>query len=88
VAKTAKYYSSWRKKRYACKCGWKGPHDEMSTELFDSLIELSCPECDAHLLLVPYPTFDEVKTAAAKGNKEAQAGLPQALTAEAPSGRF
>ena len=72
-----KYFSTWRQETFRCACGWSGTADAMAMEPFAELAEYSCPKCDVHLILVSYPTGDEVKTAAAAGNEEAQHMLHQ-----------
>ncbi len=56
-------------------CGWSGS-GAGSQELFEELFDVSCPQCDSMLLIVPYPTAAETRAAAAAGNPKAQAELP------------
>ena len=51
-------------------CGWSGTarqHEEVIREL----VEVTCGECNNILLVVPFPTFDETRAAAAAGNPRA-----------------
>ena len=54
----------------------------MSIELFETLIEASCPKCSGHLAIVSFPTDDETRAAAAAGNEEAKGMLPQVKEGE------
>ena len=38
-------------------CGWTGP-GKGNEELYEELLDVSCPECDRMILIVPYPTID------------------------------
>lgn len=88
MTQQARYYSDWRAQPYSCPCGWKSSGDELALELFDALMQLSCPTCDRHLLLVSHPTFDEIREAAARGNEEARAQLSWVERLEAKEARF
>jgi hypothetical protein len=44
----------------------------MSSDLHAELADYSCPRCDHMILIVPFPTLDDIRTAAA-------AGIPQAV---------
>jgi hypothetical protein len=83
MAEHAHYFSDWRARTVSCACGWTGPHGELDSELFDELQQLSCPKCDAHLLLVSYPTGEDIQRAAEEGHEEAVRMLPQVLAREA-----
>jgi hypothetical protein len=58
------------------RCGWTGPASAGDKDFFDELFDISCPKCDAMLLIVPYPTSEETKKAAAEGNQRALEELP------------
>jgi len=62
----------------ACSaCGWSGPTRD-AIDLFEELLALRCPKCDARVGgLYLYPTDDEVREAAAAGNAKAIAELPR-----------
>lgn len=56
------------------RCGARavaGENREYHGELFD----VRCPRCHPALLIVPYPTDEETRAAAAEGNEEAQRDL-------------
>ena len=36
---------------------------------------MTCPDCDSMLLIVPFPTYEQTRAAAADGNEEAIAEL-------------
>jgi len=63
-------------------CGWAGKADLAEREMHNDLFDISCPECSKMLLVVPYPTYDQVKDAAAAGNQEALQQLPSVLREE------
>jgi hypothetical protein len=54
----------------------------MATEMFRELAAYSSPKCHAHLVLVSYPTGDEVRRAAEAGNAEALRMLQRVLESE------
>jgi hypothetical protein len=63
-------------------CGWSGTgagHEELHAELLD----VRCPDCDQMLLIVPYPTAEETRAAAAAGNEAAAAELEDVEKREA-----
>jgi hypothetical protein len=72
-----RYYDpSWRRDTFQCpSCTWSGSSADMTPEYFQELQDFSCPSCDARLLIVSYPTLDDIKAAARDGNAEAQAEL-------------
>ena len=65
------YFTNWRSEVHECECGWEGKPKGMATELFEELLEHSCPDCARHLLLVSFPTLDEITAAAARADAEA-----------------
>ena len=66
------YFSSWRIRGYTCtQCTWVGTGEDASQELFAELFELNCPECDARLDLILFPTEAEIQAAAETGHPEA-----------------
>lgn len=73
---------------FACRCGWRGSFEEVSTEPFEELFEASCPKCGARLAVVPYPTADEVRRAASEGNEKASRDLKNVLQREAFRQRY
>ena len=83
MALSVSYYDEgWRTKELKCACGWRGTSAATPRELFAELCEYSCPACHASLILVSFPTADEVRTAAARGNAEAQAQLETVVETE------
>ncbi len=76
---SARHLGSWEYDRDAeltCpSCGWVGRGAD-NEELYEELLDVCCPECDRMLLIVPHPTGDETRAAAAAGNLHAQAELP------------
>lgn len=71
------YYDFKDEDRLICpRCGWAGPVKDGDTELFEELLQVSCPRCDKHLLLASYPTQDETEQMASRGNRKALENLP------------
>lgn len=56
-------------------CGWSGRGAD-NEDYFEELLDVRCPECDRMLLIVSFPTAAETRAAAAAGNPQAQAELP------------
>ncbi len=48
----------------------------MSHEIHREVIDYSCPSCDTMLVIQGYPSIDEVREAAARGDEEAIRNLP------------
>lgn len=48
---------------------------ELGKECWNDLFDASCPRCDAMLLVVSYPTLEEMERAARRGNKEVKFDL-------------
>ena len=65
-------------RRHLSPLGFKDAVSEEYKDLFD----VSCPKCSKMLLVVPYPTIQQTREAAAAGNLEAIAALPSVLTCE------
>lgn len=83
-AEVIRYYAYDESSDLTCwKCGWRGPARDASQETYRELFDVSCPRCDKMLLIVPFPTADETKVAAAAGNHVAKENLPEVLQAEA-----
>ena len=82
MAEHVGYWAYDRDAPLACGCGWSGAgadNEEHSRELLD----VRCPACGTILLIVPYPTIEETRAAAAAGNARAQADLPTVAAREA-----
>lgn len=72
-AKVVGYYQFDHSAEIGCRrCGWRGPGDSASLEMYAEVFDLSCPSCGRMVVVVGYPTFEEVEQAARKGNPEAQ----------------
>jgi len=56
-------------------CGWHGSGDQADMNVVDELFDLSCPSCDRMLVIVGFPTEEETREAASRGNAEAQREL-------------
>jgi len=67
------YYDDWRESAITCEqCGWRGIGGQTSqSEVFEQLYERDCPICAERLLVVSFPTLDEVAEAAKRGVPEA-----------------
>jgi hypothetical protein len=51
-------------------------------EIYEALLDVTCPECRRGVCVVPFPTIEEVKRAAAEGNPNAQKELSGYLRRE------
>lgn len=60
---------------FTCRCGWTGTFMAMSREMYEALVDGSCPQCDTMLVIRQYPSESETRSAAAAGNPEAIAEL-------------
>ena len=74
AAKQVRYYDYDRSEPVECRCGWSGLPGAYE-DYFHELLDVTCPACDSMLLIVPYPTFEQTRAAAADGNEEAIAEL-------------
>lgn len=63
-------------------CHWKGS-SKNNTEIYDILLDVTCPTCDKMLLIVNYPTTEEVKQALNSGNVKAAGDYMSVLATEA-----
>lgn len=70
------YWEYHRESSVTCtRCGWSGPAS--SGERFhQDLLDVTCPDCAQMLLIVPFPTIEETRAAAAAGDRRARAELP------------
>ena len=64
MAKLFRYFDGWKTEIFTCpKCGWKGTFEEGDVELYEALMDSSCPECDywstPMLAIVSWPTMQE-----------------------------
>ena len=56
---------------FRCRCGWQGTFQEMDNGWFEELIDGTCPTCDTMLAIRSFATIDEVREAAARGDRDA-----------------
>lgn len=69
------YWSDWRTREFRCQCGWTGTGDHLASgDFFAELQEMLCPSChsDQTLALVIFPTEEDTRAAAERGNEEAR----------------
>jgi hypothetical protein len=71
VADHVAYYDYEESRTISCGCGWHGAANQASVESYNELFDVSCPECNARLLIVVYPTADETRRAAAANDPRA-----------------
>jgi hypothetical protein len=56
VAKHFEYLDNWKSAVLECSsCGWTGTFEGGSVELYNELMDSSCPTCDTMLAIVSYP---------------------------------
>jgi len=67
------YDETWQTKEFQCPdCNWSSrPKEDMQNEFFRESMHFECPECENIMVIVGYPTLDQIQTAAAKGIPEA-----------------
>lgn len=71
------YFDDYKSETFACPdCGWSGGYKELALEMHRDLTDGSCPHCDKMLIIVSYPTSEEIREAAAAGNEDAVRSLP------------
>jgi hypothetical protein len=75
MARNTTYFSDWKTGKYDCDCGWTGSASELTKDYFAELMAYACPTCDRNLVLVSFPSADEVEAAAATGDEEAKSML-------------
>ena len=69
-------------------CHWTGAAKDGDRGEYKDLFDVRCPKCSKMLLVVPFPTGEQVKEAAAAGNVEAINALPLVHRREALEERF
>jgi len=64
------YFDGWQDRETACdSCEWRGIGSGTAMgELFRDLYERDCPQCGSRLLVVSFPTNEEIRAAAAASN--------------------
>ena len=83
-AKIINYYDYKKDAEIEClQCHWKGQVKDLEKEYYRELFDASCPKCDKMLLIVPYPTSEEIKQQVEMGNKEAIGDYKGVLATEA-----
>jgi DNA-directed RNA polymerase subunit RPC12/RpoP len=71
-AKVIGYFQYNGATRLRCpSCGWSGAAADGDRKVFDELFDVRCPNCEKMLLVVSYPTVEEIRRAAASGNQAA-----------------
>ena len=58
-------------------CGWSGRGEDGDRNTFDELFDVCCPRCDAMLVIVGWPTLEETREEAGRGNAAAQRDLAE-----------
>jgi len=77
------YFDGYRGETFRCPfCSWTGGFDQLEREQYRDLFDGSCPQCGKMLLVVFFPTAEEIRAAAAGGNVEAQEMLPRVTQRE------
>lgn len=66
-----KWYDLDERAAFSCRCGWQGVFREMDNGWFEELIDGTCPSCDTMLAIRSFATIDEIRAAAARGNRDA-----------------
>ncbi len=75
-AKVLRYYQYDEQSPVECPaCGWSGRGVDGDVNHFDELFDVRCPRCDTMLLVVGWPTLDEMREAAERGNADARRAL-------------
>jgi hypothetical protein len=73
AAKVIGYFQYNAGARLVCPtCGWSGAAADGDRHIFDELFDVGCPSCEKLLLVVGYPTTEEIRAAAAAGNESAR----------------
>jgi hypothetical protein len=76
AARQVNYYDYDGSRTLTCPdCGWSGKAGKGNREDYRELYDVSCPTCDRMLLIVPYPTHEETRVAAAADHSEAELNL-------------
>ncbi len=81
AANLFRYYDDgWKTEIFTCPtCGWQGTFEEGLVEMYEALMDSSCPVCpwgDAPMLaIVSWPTMDEMRENWAKVSPEDKAGF-------------
>jgi len=77
AAKVIGYQYNAAARLHCPSCAWSGAAADADRHAFDDLFDVTCPACEKMLLVVAYPTIDEIRAAAASGNQSATESLKQ-----------
>lgn len=66
------WFDNWKHCELSCSCGWTGRIDPGRTETFRELVDFRCPNCDAILAIISFPTEADIEAAATRGHSEAR----------------
>ena len=78
------YFDNYRSETFTCPvCGWSGGFGQLEQEQYRDLFDGSCPQCEKMLIVVSFPTAEEIRKAAADGNEGALQMLPMVRRREA-----
>ena len=70
-AKIFRWYDLPEDDQFQCECGWTGSFMDLSREMFEELVDGSCPSCERMLAIRSYPTIPEISAAAEAGDPKA-----------------
>lgn len=70
------------------ECNWSGIAQDGVRDNHSDLFDVSCPKCEKMLLVVPYPTFDQIREAAQRDHPEAISMMPTIEKAELRRNEF
>lgn len=89
MSKIYSYFENYRSETFRCqRCQWSGGFEKLDREYYRDLFDGSCPRCNQMLIIVEYPTANEIRTAASQGNAEAKGALPLVQQREALDAAF
>lgn len=79
TAKQFGYFEDWKTEILTCpSCGWKGAFDEGDREVYEELMDSSCPTChEVRLAMVLFPTLHELEANYDKLSEEEKESLAQ-----------
>lgn len=82
-SKVIGYYDYNDREQLFCpSCQWKGTGEEVEPEVRRDALDIECPRCGTLILIILYPTLDQTREAAGKGNEKALRELRGAEEAE------
>lgn len=71
--------------RFLCACGWSGTMGELVIEGIRELVDGPCPQCDRMLMIRSFPTIDEMREAAARGDWSTAEDVARVARADTPT---